>query len=105
MDFGGLLVPAGGITLQPGTYDHKPIAMKTLSLKLPEALDSQLGAVARQRRSSKSEVVRCALDAYLADEAIPRQGSALDVAGDLVGALEGPDDLSYQAEHMHGYGQ
>lgn len=82
-----------------------PSPMKTLSLKLPEALDSQLGAVARQRRSSKSEVVRCALDAYLADEAIPRQGSALDVAGDLVGALEGPDDLSYQAEHMHGYGQ
>jgi Arc/MetJ-type ribon-helix-helix transcriptional regulator len=79
--------------------------MKTISLKLPEALDSQLGAIARQRRSSKSEVVRRALDAYLADAAIPRQGSALDLAGDLVGALEGPGDLSKHAEHLHGYGE
>jgi len=79
--------------------------MKTLSLKLPEALDSQIGAVAKQRRSSKSEVVRRALDAYLAAEAIPRSGSALDLAGELVGALEGPDDLSYHAEHLRGYGE
>ena len=84
---------------------RNPSSMKTISLKLPDALDSQLGAIARQRRSSKSEVVRRALDAYLADAAIPRQGSALDLAGDLVGALEGPDDLSKHAEQMHGYGE
>ncbi|WP_295388390.1 hypothetical protein [uncultured Thiodictyon sp.] len=74
-------------------------------MKLPEALDSQIAAIARQRCSSKSEVARRALDAYLADAAIPRQGSALDLAGDFVGALEGPGDLSYNAEHMNGYGE
>lgn len=79
--------------------------MKTLSLKLPEALDSQIGAIARQRRSSKSEVVRRALAAYLAGEATPRSGSALDLAGELVGALDGPGDLSCHAEHMRGYGE
>ena len=79
--------------------------MKTLSLKLPEELDIRIGAIARQRGSSKSEVVRRALEAYLASEAIPWSGSALELAGDLVGALEGPTDLSYHPEHMHGYGE
>ena len=78
--------------------------MKTLSLKVPEALDNRLDAIARQRRSSKSEVVRSALNAYLDESTVSLRGSALDVAGDLVGALEGPGDLSYQSEHMQGYG-
>lgn len=79
--------------------------MKTLSLKLPETLDSQIGAIARQRGKSKSAVVRSALDAYLASEMAPRSGSALDLAGDLAGALEGPTDLSCHDGHMRGYGE
>jgi predicted transcriptional regulator len=79
--------------------------MKTLSLKLPEELDIRIGAIARQRGSSKSEVVRRALEAYLAGEATPWSGSALELAGDLVGALVGPTDLSYHQEHMRGYGE
>ncbi|NEX15195.1 MAG: hypothetical protein C1943_00820 [Halochromatium sp.] len=79
--------------------------MKTLSLKLPEAVDNQISAIARQQRSNKSEVVRSALDAYLADRSVSQQGSALDLAGDLVGTLEGPDDLSSESKYMQGYGQ
>lgn len=79
--------------------------MKTLSLKLPEELDIRIGAIARQRGSSKSAVVRSALEAYLAGKAPPFSGSALDLAGDLVGALNGPGDLSYHQEHMRGYGE
>lgn len=79
--------------------------MKTLSLKLPEALASQLSAIARQRRSNKSEVVRLALNAYLADRSASPRGSALDLAGDLVGTLEGPDDLSSEVKYLQGYGQ
>ena len=79
--------------------------MKTLSLKLPDELDARIGAVARQRRSNKSEVVRIALDAYLAKESTPQKGSSLDLAGNLVGSLEGPGDLSHHDEHMRGYGE
>ncbi len=79
--------------------------MKTLSLKLPDELDARVGAVARELGSSKSEVVRSALEAYLAGEAPPVSGSALDLAGDLVGALEGPEDLSYHEKHMRGFGE
>ncbi len=79
--------------------------MKTLSLKLPDELDVRVGAVAKQRGSSKSEVVRNALEAYLAGEAPTFSGSALDLAGNLVGALEGPVDLSYHQKHMRGYGE
>ncbi len=77
--------------------------MKTLSLKLPEELDIRIGAIARQRASSKSEGVRRALEAYLTGEATPRPGSALALTGDLVGALEGTADLSYHQAHMRGY--
>lgn len=79
--------------------------MKTLSLKLPEALDCQIDVIAKQWGSSKAAVVRRALDAYLASEPLPRSVSALDLAGELVGVLEGPDDLSYRAEHLRGYGE
>jgi predicted transcriptional regulator len=79
--------------------------MKTLSLKLPDEVDARISAIARQRRSNKSEVVRNALDAYLAKETTLQKGSALDLAGDLVGSLEGPGDLSHHDEHMHGYGE
>jgi predicted transcriptional regulator len=78
--------------------------MKTLSLKLPDELDARISAIARRRQSNKSEVVRDALNAYIAKETMPQQGSALDLAGDLVGSLAGPDDLSHQDEHLRGYG-
>jgi predicted transcriptional regulator len=79
--------------------------MKTLSLRLPEELDTRVGAIARQRGCRKSEVVRNALEAYLAGEASLFSGSALDLAGNLVGALDGPVDLSYHQKHMRGYGE
>jgi len=79
--------------------------MKTLSLKLPDELNARISAIARRRRSSKSEVVRSALDAYLAKDSTAQKGSALDLAGNLVGSLEGPADLSQSAEHMRGYGE
>jgi predicted transcriptional regulator len=78
--------------------------MKTLSLKLPDDLDARLAALATRQGASKSEVVRSALNAYLArgDDGTP--GSALELAGELVGAFEGPDDLSHADRHMDGYG-
>ena len=79
--------------------------MKTLSLKLPDELAARVSAVAKRMGSNKSEILRNALEAYLENEPTQREGSALEVAGDLAGALEGPKDLSHQDSHMHGYGK
>jgi Arc/MetJ-type ribon-helix-helix transcriptional regulator len=61
--------------------------------------------VAHRPRSNKSEVVRNALEANLAQETASQKGSALELAGDLVEPFEGPADLSHHNEHMRGYGE
>jgi predicted transcriptional regulator len=77
--------------------------MKTLSLKVPDALDTRLTAVARRRATSKSAVVRDALERLATgDEAHP---SALDLARDLAGCVAGPRDLSSNPKHLRGYGR
>jgi len=79
--------------------------MKNLSLKLPDALDVRLRAVARKRRTSKSDVVRDALESYFGGRSGAAPHSVLDLAGDLVGCLEGPGDLSYNKKYMRGFGK
>lgn len=79
-------------------------SVKSLSLKLPDDLDARLAALAAWQGASKSEVVRNALDAYLARGDAAAPGSALELAGDLVGAFDGPEDLSHADQHMDGYG-
>jgi hypothetical protein len=77
---------------------------KTISLKLPAELESQLARLSRQRSVTRSEIVRAALEAYLATgTAAPR--SCLDLAGDLPGSLEGPADLASNPRHLKGYGR
>jgi len=80
--------------------------MKTMSVKLPPVLEAKLKALVRERRTSKSEVVRAALEAYFARDGKPRKLSALDLAGDLVGCLKGgPRDLSTNPKYMRGFGR
>lgn len=79
--------------------------MKTLSLKLSDEVDARISAMAKRLQSNKSEIVRNALDAYLARETATQKGSVLELAGDLVGSLEGPTNLSHNEEHMRGYGE
>ncbi len=79
--------------------------MKTLSLKLPDELDAKLGVAANQNEISKSEMVRRALDAYLASEKPAAQGSFLELAADLIGCVEGPGDLSHNADYMDDFGK
>jgi hypothetical protein len=50
---------------------------------------------------SRAAVVREALVAYAAREL----SSAADAAGDLVGSLKGPRDLSTAPEHLAGFGE
>ena len=51
--------------------------MKTLSLKLPEHLHALLHAAVQERHKAKSELVREALAAYLADTDRPGSFAAL----------------------------
>jgi hypothetical protein len=79
--------------------------MKTLCLKVPEAVAARLAAMARKRGQSKSAVVRAILEEYLTQKGPAAECSALDLAGDLVGCVEGPGDLSTNPRHMRGYGR
>jgi len=80
--------------------------MKTLSVKVPDGLDAKLTAMARRRKTTKSTIVRNALEHALHDNAgKPKRGSALDLARDLVGCLEGPGDLSVNKAYFKTFGR
>ena len=67
--------------------------MKTLTVRLPEALVSQIEAESRRRRLSKSDVVRERLTQP--GRSRRRQPAAFDAIADLVGSIDGlPRDLS-----------
>ena len=75
--------------------------MRVVSFKLPKGLDRELTELARRRSSSRSSVLRDALDLFARG---PKR-SVTSAAGDLVGSLNGPRDLSAPAKHMSGYGE
>jgi len=79
--------------------------MKTVTVKLPDRLFAKLTKAAKNGRTTKSAVVRKALEAYLNSKRSAKKGSFLELAGDLVGCVEGPGDLSYNPEHMRDFGK
>jgi metal-responsive CopG/Arc/MetJ family transcriptional regulator len=79
--------------------------MKTLTVKVPEDLDLKLAAAAAKRGESKSDLIRTALESIVRANETITPNSCLDLAKDIVGAVEGPSDLSYNKEHLKGYGQ
>jgi Arc/MetJ-type ribon-helix-helix transcriptional regulator len=80
--------------------------MKTLTVRLPEALVAQIEAESRRRKLSKSDVVRERLAG--ARERRRRQPASLDAIADLVGSVDGlPHDLSARTKRYlksTGYG-
>ena len=81
------------------------LQMKTISLKLPEILESQLDIVARKNALSKSEIVRRALLDYFSRANVSRSGSFFELAQDLAGSINGPSDLSTNKDRFEGYGK
>jgi predicted transcriptional regulator len=75
--------------------------MRTVSFKFSPRLDEMLNELARRRKSSRSALVREALEAL----ARGRRRSVTAAAGDAVGSLRGPADLSTNRRHMAGYGK
>jgi Arc/MetJ-type ribon-helix-helix transcriptional regulator len=79
--------------------------MKTLTVRLPEALVAQLEAESRRRKLSKSDVVR----ERLTTTGEARQPALLDAIADVVGSVDGlPRDLSARTRKYlksTGYGE
>jgi predicted transcriptional regulator len=79
--------------------------MKSISLKLPDDLNAKLEQVSNARSVAKSDIIRDALEAYLANGTGGRQLSIAELAADLVGSIEGPADLATNPKYMRGYGK
>lgn len=79
--------------------------MKTVTLKLDEALYAKVDAVARRRKTTRSAVIRDAVAAWVEPRNGRTVGSALDLAKDLVGCVSGPADLSTNKAHLRGFGR
>jgi Arc/MetJ-type ribon-helix-helix transcriptional regulator len=80
--------------------------MKTLTVRLPDALVSQIEAESRRRKLSKSDVVR----ERLSNTAAPsRWPATLDAIADIIGSVDGlPNDLSANTKkylRTTGYGK
>lgn len=80
--------------------------MKTLTVRLPEALVAEIEAESRRRKLPKSDIVRERLRGAAPSR---RRPAPLDAVADLIGSVDGlPADLSVQRKaHLRatGYGQ
>lgn len=82
--------------------------MNTLTIKIPERLESEITAACAAEHVSKSALVRRAIEVYLAQRQSASAGapSALERAGDLVGCFSGgPEDLASNPAHLAGFGK
>ena len=79
--------------------------MKNISLKLPNDLDQELASLAERKGVTKSALIREAVEGYLAHALGRKKPSFLERAGDLIGCVEGPGDLSYNKAYMKDYGR
>ena len=75
--------------------------MRVVTEKLTKELDEMVSALARRRRTSRSEILREAIATFWAS---PTR-SVTESAGDLVGSLRGPSDLSTNRRHLAGFGE
>ena len=79
--------------------------MPTITVKLPRVLAERLRRAVVRRRSTRSAVVRGAIEALLAAEAGRAEGSCYDLSSDLAGIVAGPTDLSSNRRRLKGYGR
>jgi Arc/MetJ-type ribon-helix-helix transcriptional regulator len=67
--------------------------MKAVTVRLPDALVAQIDAESRERKMSRSDVIRERLPAHARGQR--RRSTDLEAIKDLVGSVEGlPPDLS-----------
>jgi Ribbon-helix-helix protein, copG family len=80
--------------------------MKTLTVRLPETLVAEIETESRERRRSKSDIVRERLSA---SSKKPPQGALPDIIADVVGIVDDlPPDMSERVKYylkIKGYGR
>jgi len=81
--------------------------VNTLTIKISAALEKELLQASEQSHLSKSELVRRAIAAFVAQRKTTAPFvSALDQAGELVGCFGGgPADLSSNPKYLEGFGR
>ena len=82
--------------------------MRNVPIKLPDGLDRQLTAIAKQQRTTRSRVLRQALEAFINEnrKTPPRTRQTIGMlAADLIGSVEGPGDLTTNPKYMADYGK
>ena len=79
--------------------------MKTVALKLPEALLAKIDSTARQRGETRSALMRQALEDLVTEQGTGDAVSCLELARDLSGCVQGPGTLSASPKQMKGYGE
>ena len=89
---------------------HIPVVVLTTSradqdVRNAYDLHAKLTRAAKDRKAPKSEIIRDALESYFANGKKNPRLSCLDLAGDLVGSVDGPVDLATNPKYMEGFGQ
>jgi len=79
--------------------------MKAISLKLPEALDARLAAMAKRRQTSKSAVAREAFEFFFSNGRKRKKPSMHDLMKRWIGSGSGLGDVSYNEKYMEGFGE
>ena len=79
--------------------------MNTISLKLPRLLLQRIEEEARNRRTSRSKVIRDSLEKTLLRPTPRRKLSCYDLARDLAGSMRGPRDIATNPKYMEDFGQ
>ncbi|MCI0445724.1 ribbon-helix-helix domain-containing protein [bacterium] len=79
--------------------------MRVISLKISEDLKSRLKHLAEKQNTSPSEIIRKAVEKHLSTHSAAAKGSFLDLAEDIIGSAEGPEDLSTSKKYSKGYGK
>jgi Arc/MetJ-type ribon-helix-helix transcriptional regulator len=78
--------------------------VRTISVKLPEALASWLDRAASERSRSRSDIIREALESWQSAARAGHGPSIADALGELRGSVSGPRDLSTNPKHLRDYG-
>jgi hypothetical protein len=81
------------------------VIMKMISLKLPEFLLLRLKEEAKDRRVSKSKVVRDCLEQRLFKPKRGKKPSCHDLARKWAGALRGPRDIATNSDYLNDFGR
>ncbi len=79
--------------------------MKTISLKVPDELVARMDAVARAKRTSRSALLREALEEKLKSAARKTPPSLFEQSADLCGqGCSRLGDLAYNPKYFEGFG-